>query len=478
MMTRVTRKELISVGIDIGTTTSHLVFSRLVLQKDTERHTERFVIKEREVIHQGPVHLTPFLNPATIDLQRLRELFLADYAAADLSVLDVDTGAVIVTGETARKQNAQEIVALLAGESGRFVAATAGPNFEAVVAAHGSGAVTRSRETGRTIMNVDVGGGSSNIAVCRQGRVVDTAAVNVGGRLLAVDDKNHITRLEETGRLVSEAAGFKVHIGMEISEDVKKKVSSFLADSLMEAMRGTAQSQVTRMLMMTPPLKLTERIDDITFSGGVAEYIYRREEADFGDLGRELARAITVRTQSLGYNVIEPDHRIRATVIGAGQSSLQVSGSTTFLSEGLVYPLRNLPAVVPRVPRAMTSPEQICTAITDALKQMDLEEGVDDLILAFNDAVRPSYDSLTSFAKGVLKALPKTVSTGRPIMMCFDEDIGNSVGNVMKRETGLTNHILSIDEVSLQQGDFVDIGEPIIEGVVVPVIVKTLVFDR
>ncbi|MDF1540655.1 MAG: ethanolamine ammonia-lyase reactivating factor EutA, partial [Candidatus Thorarchaeota archaeon] len=175
--------------------------------------------------------------------------------------------------------------------------------------------------------------------------------------------------------------------------------------------------------------------------------------------------------------ISEPDHKIRATVIGAGQFNLQVSGSTTFLSKGLEYPYRNLPAVVPYIPRTKTKSEEVTSAIQEAIKRFDLIEGTDEMILAFNDAVRPSYENLAAFAKGVVAAIPKTIASGKPLMLCFDTDIGNSVGNVMKRETGITNEILAIDEISLKDGDFVDIGEPIIEGVVVPVVVKTLVFD-
>ena len=231
------------------------------------------------------------------------------------------------------------------------------------------------------------------------------------------------------------------------------------------------------MLMMTPPLDAVEEIDELTFSGGVAEYIYETEIREFNDLGRSLADAIRAKVIERGLPLHEPEHKIRATVIGAGQSSLQVSGSTTFLSTGLEYPLRNLPVIVPHIPKGKQTSDAIRRAVVKALEKFDIQEGLDPLILAFKDAVRPSYENLTSFSEGVIAALPTTVKTGKSILMCFDTDMGNSVGNVMKRETGIENEILSIDEIALDEGDFVDIGEPIIEGVVVPVVVKTLVFS-
>jgi len=470
------RKELTSVGIDVGTTTSHIIFSRIVLEKDASKRTEKFEIVERRVIHKGEIHMTPFSAPDTIDLVRLKEMLDQDYSAAGFRPDDIDTGAVIITGETARKHNAEEIVTYLAGKSGKFVAATAGPNFEAVIAAHGSGAVKRSLETRKTVMNVDTGGGSSNMAVCKAGKVVDTAAVNVGGRLIAFDGGGILRVIEQGGRKTAEQLGITLEIGKPIQEADREAMARSLARSLLEAMRGQEASELTKRLMMTRPLKVNG-IDEVTFSGGVAEYIYEREDRDFGDIGKALAQFIRTEMESSGMHLTEPDQKIRATVIGAGQSSLQVSGSTTFLSAGLTYPIRNLPAVVADVPKTGLTSHQVASAIASAFERLDLVEGVDPVILAFNDAVRPSYESLTTFAKGVVSGLPHTVSSGRTIMMCFDSDIGNSVGNVIRRETKVTNEILSIDEVSLREGDFVDIGQPIIENVVVPVVIKTLVFE-
>ncbi|UCE11694.1 MAG: ethanolamine ammonia-lyase reactivating factor EutA [Candidatus Thorarchaeota archaeon] len=478
MFVKTTRKTLMSVGVDIGSSTSHIVFSELTLEKDTTSRTEKFEITDRKILYSGPVHLTPFSDPKTVDLHALRDLILRDYEAAGIDITQVDTGAVIITGETAKKENAEDIVVLLAGEAGKFVAATAGPNFESVLAAYGSGAVNRSAETGETIMNVDVGGGSSNIAVCKDGRIVATSAINVGGRLVATDEEGVIVRLEDTGKRVAAALGVSLEVGEMLPNSARKPIADALASALVEALQGSAESDLTKILMMTEPIEFPGTIDKITFSGGVAEFLYGKEKSRFGDLGSDLAEAICEKLDELGIPLSEPDHRIRATVIGAGQSSLQVSGSTTFLSSGLKYPIRNLPAVVPYIPQLKPTADDVKTAIEAALARHDLEESVDPLILAFNGTVRPSYESLTEFARGVVAALPKSAAKGTPIFMCFSDDVGNSVGNVMRRETGIQNEICSIDEVTLSEGDFVDIGEPIIEGVVVPVVVKTLVFEN
>ena len=477
MIVKTKRKELTSVGVDIGTSTSHVVFSQIVLEKDDTSRTEKFEIKERRVLHSGPIHLTPFRDARNIDFERLRDLLLHDYRTAGIEVSEIDTGAVIITGETAKKENAEWIVRALAGEAGKFVAATAGPNFESVLAAYGSGAVTKSADSGETIMNIDIGGGSSNAAVCKDGRVVATTAINVGGRLVATDEDQRIIRLEDTGRSLAEAVGLSLEIGHVLTETERKTLAESLAEALLECVQQKPFSDITSMLMMAPPLQYEGEIDCITFSGGVDEYIYESEKRVFNDLGVSLARAVKEQAEKAGLPVGKPEHKIRATVIGAGNFSLQVSGSTTFLSSGLNYPLRNLPVIEPHITTRKPSSSDVSMAIKRALSRFDLIEGVDPLILAFNNSVRPSYENLREFALGVVSALPNTVKNQTPIFMCFDADIGNSVGNVMKRETGIKNELLSIDEIRLKEGEFIDIGEPIIEDVVVPVVIKTLVFD-
>ncbi len=476
MIVKTKRKELTSVGVDIGSSTSHVVFSKIVLERNDDSRHEKFEIQERKILYSGPIHLTPFKDAMNIDFEKLRDLLLQDYQNAGVTTSDIDTGAVIITGETAKKENAEWIVSALAGEVGKFVAATAGPNYESVLAAYGSGAVARSAETGETIMNVDIGGGSSNIAVCKEGRVVATSAINVGGRLIAFDDGRHIIRLEESGKNLARALGLSLELGEVLPDTSEEILADALANSLLECITQAPPGEITKMLLMTPVLNYEGHIDFITFSGGVAEYIYESEDREFNDLGATLAQSLRTKVAELDFRMRAPEHKIRATVIGAGNFSLHVSGSTTFLSSGLKYPLRNLPVVEPYIGIRKPTSGDVKESIDKALSRFDLTEGVDPLLLSFNHSIRPSYETLKEFVIGVVSALPKSIENGSPIFMCFDADIGNSVGNVMKRETGIANEVLSIDEIRLREGDFIDIGQPIIEDVVVPVVIKTLIF--
>ncbi|MFV2016492.1 MAG: ethanolamine ammonia-lyase reactivating factor EutA, partial [Candidatus Heimdallarchaeota archaeon] len=103
----------------------------------------------------------------------------------------------------------------------------------------------------------------------------------------------------------------------------------------------------------------------------------------------------------------------------------------------------------------------------------------DNFILAFHNPVSPVYERITKFVKGIEKALNfLTSQETRPLVLVFDTDIGNSVGNILRRETSIKNPIISLDEIYLKEGDFVDIGEPVIERKVFPVVVKSLIFNN
>src|SRR3972149_1571998 len=188
-MWRSERIALTSVGIDIGSSTSHLIFSRLVLRRQGLALSSRFVVVKREILHESPILLTPYLDWTTIDTNELNEFIQEAYGQARLTPKDIDTGAVIVTGEAAKKKNAEAIAALFSAQAGKFVCATAGHNLEAILAAYGSGAVAMTLEQGGhyTVMNVDVGGGTSKLAIVQRGAVIDTAALEVGARLIAME---------------------------------------------------------------------------------------------------------------------------------------------------------------------------------------------------------------------------------------------------------------------------------------------------
>jgi ethanolamine utilization protein EutA len=467
--------KILSVGIDVGSSTSHLVFSNLVLKRDEGSVTRRFNIQERNIVYEGRIIHTPLLDDNTIDIVRLTDFFKTEYKRAGVDPVDVQTGAVIVTGESARKQNARQIAEGLSDDAGRFVAATAGPNFESLIAAMGSGAAARSKDYKKTILSCDIGGGTSNIAISANGQIVSTSCISVGGRLLGVNSAGKIWRIDAPAARVIEHLGLNYQIGDPISKDDIERIAAKFSEILFEVITGPATSPLARQLMLTADLNFPNRIDEYSFSGGVAELMYGGPD-HHDDIGQTLADKIKSLTLKLTAPVIELPNKIRATVIGAGAYSLSISGCSGFMDDQISFPIRNVPVMRVDVDRSKLSVEHVISQINASFQRFDLEEGEEIVALYFKDPVRVSYSQLELFAKSIEAALANTIRNKLPVILIFETDIACSVGNVIRRETDLKTNLLSLDELMLKEGDWIDIGEPLVAGQVFPVTVKSLVF--
>jgi ethanolamine utilization protein EutA len=469
------RIELLSVGIDVGSATSHLVFSNLVLVRDEMSPTLRFNIEERKVVYEGEIIPTPLLEDKTIDVDALTAFFKGEYEKAGIDPGQIQTGAVIITGESAKKHNARQIAQALSEDAGKLVAATAGPNFESLLAAMGSGATARSREHGKTILSCDIGGGTSNLAISKNGEVLSTSCIAVGGRLLAMDPEIRIRQVADPAVKVMQDIGLNYRLGDPIPKEDIGKIASRMAEVLIEVMTGPAKSSLAKQLMVTGDLDFSIPIDEYLFSGGVAEIIYARK-GRYNDVGSILAKRINSLIPELKAPVVEPVNKIRATVIGAGAYSLSVSGSSGFMDDRLILPIRNIPVLRVDVELAKLSLEHVVSGVNMAFLRHDLLEGQEIVALYFRDPVRVNYPELALFAKSMETALPNSIAKGIPIILIFQKDIACSVGNVLRRETGLKTNLLSLDELSLNDGDWIDISEPLVGRQVFPVTVKSLVF--
>ncbi|HWG07056.1 MAG TPA: ethanolamine ammonia-lyase reactivating factor EutA, partial [Beijerinckiaceae bacterium] len=288
---------LVSVGVDIGSSTSHLVFSRLVL----ERLDNRYVVSQREIVHESDVLLTPYADDnTTIDADALGRFIDRQYELAELDPQAIDTGALILTGVAVRRSNARAIGELFAAQTGKFVSVSAGDGLETTLAAFGSGAAARSIREGVRVMNVDVGGGTSKVAVCEQGELAEMTAVDVGARILAFDSEGRVTRIEEAARRFAGEVGLKIEMGQKPDPAGLKKMVERMADRLFEAISKAEVSAETAALLRLDRLKNAAPPDAVTFSGGVSEYIYGRQSEGFGDLGPMLAEAILRRVETWG----------------------------------------------------------------------------------------------------------------------------------------------------------------------------------
>jgi ethanolamine utilization protein EutA len=469
------RIELLSVGIDVGSATSHLVFSNLVLVKDEMSPTLRFNIAERKVIYEGEIIQTPLLEDKTLDVDALTTFFKREYEKAGIDPARIQTGAVIITGESAKKHNAREIAQALSMDAGKLVAATAGPNFESLLAAMGSGATARSRNHGKTILSCDIGGGTSNLAISRNGEVLSTSCIAIGGRLLAMDSEIKIRQVADPAVKVMQDIGLTYCLGDQISKEDIGKIASRMAEVLIEVLTGPAKSSLAKQLMVTADLDFSIPIDEYLFSGGVAEIIYGRK-GRYNDVGSILAKRINSLIPELKCPVVEPVNKIRATVIGAGSYSLSVSGSSGFMDDRFNLPIRNIPVFRVDVEQRNLSLEHVVSKVNIAFQKHDMVEGHEIVALYFRDPVRVNYPELELFARSMETALPNSIAKGIPIVLIFEKDIACSVGKVIRRETGLKTNLLSLDELSLNDGDWIDISEPLVGRQVFPVTVKSLVF--
>jgi ethanolamine utilization protein EutA len=473
----INRIEILSVGVDVGSSTSHLVFSKLILIRDEHSDTRRFNIEERDVIYEGRIIDTPLMDDNTIDIDRLTRFFKEEYQRAGIDPEDIQTGAVIITGESARKQNAKQIAEALSNDAGKFVAATAGPNFESLIAAMGSGAAARSMDYNKTILSCDVGGGTANIAITQNGEILSTSCIFVGGRVLGVNPEGMIWRIDKPALKVMQHLGLNYKVGDQIARAHCERIASTLAEILFEVIQGPAKSTLARQLMLTDNLIFPNHIDEYSFSGGVAEFMYNGGQ-DYDDIGKMLADKINSLIPELNAAVVEPDNKIRATVIGAGAYSLSISGSSGFMDDQITFPIRNVPVIRVDVDRSKLSVEHIISQINVSFQRFDHQEGEDITALYFKDPVMASYPQLELFARSIEGALPNSIQNKIPIILIFDTDIACSVGSVIRRETDLKTNLLSLDELKLEEGDWIDIGEPLVAGQVFPVTVKSLVFHN
>jgi ethanolamine utilization protein EutA len=474
--------ELTTVGIDIGSSTSHLMFARVHLQRLSAALSSRFVVVSRKILWQSPILLTPYREDYTIDVDELAGFIGGCYAYAGIERATVDSGAVVLTGEALKRRNARAIADLFSEEAGRFVCASAGHHMECQMAAHGSGAVALSRGRNATLLNVDVGGGTTKLALVENGRILATCAIAVGGRLIVEDDGDGLTRIEPPAEAIAAALGIALAPGKSLPAADRKRIATRMARMVMGLIDLRQPGELAGSLMVTDawPAELANKsIDAMTFSGGVSEYLYRRESRRFGDLGCDLAeelRHALARRRDLP-PVWDPGQGIRATVIGAAQFSVQISGNTILVADPGKLPLQNLPVLAcDFVLGDEIASETIAAQVRRALERADLEDGESPVVLSFPWVGDPSHGRLHAVASGICAALPRTLQERMPLVLLIDGDVGKSLGRLIRDEIAPDADVIAIDGVQLKEFDYVDIGSVIEPTNVVPIIIKSLLF--
>jgi ethanolamine utilization protein EutA len=473
------RFTLHSVGIDIGSSTTHVIFSRLVLRRQGVMLSARYVVTNRDVLYRSPILLTPYLTATLIDTAQVRDFIECSYAEAGFKPEDIDTGAVVITGEALKKENSRPILEYFSAESGKFICASAGPMHEALLAAYGSGAVALSRHHHNAVLDVDMGGGTTKISLIRSGEIVQMAAVEVGARLLAFDKDMTITRVEQPMRAVAKALGKKVELGAKLNSKLRDELAAKMADILFDVISGGDMDPLTRSLMLTDGLqghKMSD-IDHVVFSGGVSEYVYEHITESFGDLGPKLGGEVRKRCKQLLRSgvVVEPAEGIRATVIGAGEYTLQASGSTSYIATTDVLPVRGIQVARVFVNKKQ-SPADLRAAISRALSKYDTQHLNERMALALSVEGQPDYPYIKRLAESIAAVTDPASTPGAPLFLVLDVDMAKSLGAVLKEEFKLDRAVITIDNIDVGDLDYIDIGKPMGVSQVLPVTVKSLIF--
>ena len=441
-------EKLLSVGLDVGTTSTQMILSELTVDNRAGSFAvPEMEIGERKILYKSPIHFTPLIRGELVDGDGIRAIVDAEYEKAGIVKDQVDTGAIIITGETSRKENARVVLDALSDYAGEFVVATAGPDLESILAAKGSGAVEFSERTGKTVLHMDIGGGTSNLALIENGKITATTCLNVGGRLLKMDAGGRTQYVSP----VLEGL-FSQRIGDYVNQEAVQELAKILVQALEMAAGLRKRTELFENLRTAEAGAAWPEVPAgtvISFSGGVADCIETEQPwLAFGDMGPELGRAIRESRLCRGEYVLG-EETIRATVIGAGCHSAQLSGSTVFL-QNMELPLKNLPVV-------------------ESAAELAALDGPG--VLAIPGIRSPKYEQVAELAG---KAAAEFGN--RPVLLALQEDMAKALGQQIALRRGKDAQVLCIDRVKLKAGDYLDVGTPV--GPALPVVIKTLILSR
>lgn len=461
---------MISVGIDIGTSTTKLVISQLgMMNVAGGDRIPKIEIVDKKVIHESPIYRTPLISPLLIDMETVVNIVQKEYTSAGIEKGDIQTGAVIITGETAVKRNAEEVVYHLARSSGEFLVATAGPDLEAIIAAKGSGAMDYSIGNQKTVANIDIGGGTANIAVYKNGELLGTCTLHIGGRLIEWQNDRFIVSPSITAWLNKR--------NLNVTMNTLSTITSELASALARFLEGTYTESDSLLLLGKPPT-WTENIDVLIFSGGIGECMYNQQlrSSDYQDIGISLADSLLENQQLAMWRYIKPKETVRATVLGAGMQITEISGSTIEVDNKFL-PIRNLPICCLSFNGDFQSGlQKMPFMMKESFHLYDAKQEGRNLAIYLDELPYLNYRQIRQLALQLVLEAEKYISKNNPLVIVLNRDYGKVLGQsilALRRDRS----VICIDQIKVEQGDYLDIGSVLQVGVV-PVVVKTLVFQN
>jgi len=471
-----------SVGIDLGTSTTQMVISKLTMVNLAAVFSiPRIEIVDKEVMFRSDIIFTPLLAQNLIDAEAIKEFLDEQYEKSGFSRDQIQVGAVIITGETARKENSQLVLEALSGYAGDFVVATAGPDLESIIAGKGAGVQTFSKKHHLVVANLDIGGGTTNIVVFKDGELVDTACYDIGGRLIRVNQKSRVIEyISPKLTKIIEQENLPIELGALASVELLAPIIDILVSILAYSVGVGEKPKYVDLLMTHKHLRATDDLACISFSGGVADCINRAsvgDEFEYGDIGILLGIGIRNSNLMKEKTVISGAETIRATVVGAGSHTTQVSGSTiTYLNE--VLPVKNIPVLKLTEMDEHQAQDVLAQIIKEKLSWYRLEGEKQIVALGLEGIKNPSFVEIVGLAKAIRAGYAEEIAKGYPLIILIKEDIGKSLGQAVLGMVPKGLSVISLDGIAVASGDYVDIGLPVAGGAVLPVVVKTLVFEQ
>lgn len=473
---------ILSVGIDVGTSTTQVVFSKLQMDNAGGYFSvPRVAIVDKEVVYKSEVYMTPLKADVLIDTDALRDIVAAEFRKAGYRPEDTDSGAVIITGESARKENSDAVLKSLSDFAGDFVVSAAGPDMESLIAGKGSGAWQYSMDHHCRVANLDIGGGTTNVVLFEDGETLARGCLDIGGRLICMNPQGIITKVSPAAAVMAQAAGVSVSVGDRCDELKLTAVTRQMAAAL-NAYLGVGTKDIDAILRQiktrgSSDFPVPEKVQAVFFSGGVADLIYH-ESADtwaYGDIGVLLGRAIRESRLFTDFQKMEPGETIRATVVGAGTYTTTISGSTITYSDD-IFPLKNIPVI--KLDEELQEAcfagetEPVIRRIQWVLGQNDEEH----FILAMPGKRNPGYMEMKRAAASIRQIMDRVQPPGEPILLVIESDIAKAMGQMIRQQPDLKRQVVAIDSIHVEDGEYVDMGKPMMNGMVIPVVVKTLIF--
>jgi ethanolamine utilization protein EutA len=474
-------RQLLSVGIDVGTTTTQIVFSRLVLQ-DVARpgQVPRIQVEAKSILYKSPIYFTPLSSPDDVNTEALKAIVRQEYRSAGVTPAEVETGAVIVTGEIARTHNADAILQAISDLAGDFVVTVAGPNVESIIAGKGSGAAAYASAHFAQVTHIDIGGGTANAAIFRSGEFLSASAMAIGGRQLVIEKNTGIVRhIPPPGKKIIEALNLPIQVGRRTDMHTLNAFCACMADLTADLAVGI-ENPLSCQFYLSAPLRFAEQSRVLMFSGGVGAYFYHPLPVNtltdvliHEDVGPLFAAALRENERIQCFKLVEPEETLRATVMGAASQTITLSGSTIW-AEAELLPLRNLPVVHPTKDDKRT-PTEWSEALQQAAQRWESGDEQGQIATVIDFPPKIDFAILQAVASGIVQYARCRKDPTAPVVLILEHDYAQVLGQSINAMNPRLP-VVVIDQVGLDEGDFIDLGSPILGGRVVPLSVKTLIF--